>query len=126
MAAAGGIAAIEISAGVRPSSQVSRKEEGESTPFRERAAAVKRAVTVPVMLVGGIRSLERAQEIVDSGDADLISMARPFIREPDLINRRQRDRERALCISCNQCRGIVGGGEPLQCGEERRLRQGLR
>ena len=121
--AAIGIDAIEVSAGVGASSQASGMGEGESTPFKERAGVVKRAVTVPVVLVGGIRSLDKAQEIVERGDADLISMSRPFIREPDLINRWQCDRSAALCISCNQCRVIVGGEGALQCGEELSMRQ---
>lgn len=116
-----GIDAIEVSAGVGASARATR--EGDPY-FRERAAAVKRAVTVPVMVVGGIRSLEMAKSIVDSGDADLISMCRPFIREPGLVARWQRgEGEPARCISCSKCHAIVGRGETLECGEERRLRE---
>ena len=119
-----GIDAIEVSAGVGTSIQATREGAPERAYFRERAAAVKRAVTVPVMLVGGIRSLEMAKSIVDSGDADLISMCRPFIREPSLVARWQRGEVGpAKCISCNKCFAIVGEGEPLECGEERRLRE---
>jgi 2,4-dienoyl-CoA reductase-like NADH-dependent reductase (Old Yellow Enzyme family) len=61
---------------------------------------------------------------VNSGDADLISMSRPFIRQPDLIARWQRgEATAAACISCNRCMGIVRKGEPLECGEERRQRE---
>ncbi len=119
-----GINAIEVSAGVGTSAQVIKEGEPQRAYFRERAAAVKRAVTVPVILVGGIRSLEMAKSIVDSGDADLISLSRPLIREPGLVARWQRgETEPAKCISCNKCMAIVGKGEPLQCGEERRLRE---
>ncbi len=119
-----GIDAIEVSAGVGTSIQVIREGDPERAYFRERAAALKRVVAVPVMLVGGIRSLEMAKGIVDSGDADLISMCRPLIREPGLVARWQRgEAAPARCISCNKCMAIVGRGEPLECGEERRLRQ---
>jgi len=75
-----------------------------------------------VMVVGGIRSLEMAKNIVASGDADLISMCRPFIREPGLVARWQRGEiGPARCISCRKCFAIAGKGEPLECGEERRL-----
>jgi len=119
-----GIDAIEISAGVGTSILGRKAGEPEQTPFRERAAAVKRAVAVPVMVVGGIRSLETVRSIVEGGDADLVSMCRPFIREPGLVARWQRgEGEPARCISCNRCMGIVRKGEPLECGEERRLRE---
>ena len=119
---AAGFDAIEISAGIgTTSSQVLVESDPERAYFRKRASAVKRAVTVPVMVVGGIRSLEMARNIVDSGDADLISMSRPFIREPGLIARWQRgetEPEPANCISCNQCFGTVRKGEPLECMQE--------
>jgi 2,4-dienoyl-CoA reductase-like NADH-dependent reductase (Old Yellow Enzyme family) len=119
-----GIDAIEVSAGIGSSAQVTKEGDPERAYFRERAAAVKRAVTVPVIVVGGIRSLAMAQSIIDSGDADLISMSRPFIRQPDLTARWQRGEAiAAACISCNKCFPIVRRGEPLECGEERRLRE---
>jgi 2,4-dienoyl-CoA reductase-like NADH-dependent reductase (Old Yellow Enzyme family) len=120
-----GIDAIEVSAGVGTSTQLTKKDDPERAFFRERAAAVKKAVKIPVIAVGGIRSLEMAKNIVESGDADLISMSRPFIREPDLINRWQRGETKpAICISCNKCFTILAKGEPLECGEERRIRRG--
>ena len=65
------------------------------------------------------------KNIVDSGDADLLSMCRPLIREPGLIARWQRGEEKpARCISCNKCMRIVMKGEPLlECKEEHRLRE---
>jgi 2,4-dienoyl-CoA reductase-like NADH-dependent reductase (Old Yellow Enzyme family) len=123
-----GIDAIEVSAGLGSSvAQATKEGDPERAYFQERAAAVKRAVTVPVIAVGGIRSLAMAQSIIDSGDADLISMSRPFIRQPDLIARWQRgEATAAACISCNKCFPIVRRGEPLECGEERRLREASR
>jgi len=119
-----GIDAIEVSAGVGASPEVTKEGDPERAYYRERAAVVKRAVTVPVAVVGGIRSLEMAKSIVESGDAELVSMSRPFIREPDLISRWQRGEVGAAkCISCRKCFDIVGNGEPLECGEERRLRE---
>jgi 2,4-dienoyl-CoA reductase-like NADH-dependent reductase (Old Yellow Enzyme family) len=119
-----GIDAIEVSAGVGQSAQATKEGDPERHYFRDRTAAVKRVVSVPVIAVGGIRSLEMAQSIVDGGYADLISMCRPFIREPDLLVRWQRgETAPAKCISCNRCFPIVSRGEPLECGEERRLRE---
>jgi 2,4-dienoyl-CoA reductase-like NADH-dependent reductase (Old Yellow Enzyme family) len=117
-----GIDGIEISANIgRAAIMAPKKGEPERAYFRDRTAAVKRTVDVPVILVGGVRSLEMAQNIVDSGDADLISMCRPFIREPDLVARWGRgDTSPAKCISCFKCSGIAARGVPLECAEERR------
>jgi len=119
-----GIAAIEVSTGmsaentfVRPA----KKGAPEQAYFRELAAAVKRAVTVPVMAVGGIRSLKMARSIVDSGDADLISMCRPFIHEPGLVARWQRGEGDPVnaCISCKRCLRVPEKGKPIKCWQER-------
>lgn len=118
-----GIDAIEVSAGVGNPVPAVKEGDPEQAYFRERAAAVKQTVTVPVIAVGGIRSLEMAESIVDSEDADLVSMCRPFIREPDLVARWHRgETAPARCISCNKCLTIAARGEALECGEERRLR----
>ena len=120
-----GLSAVETSVGLGiRSARVQRPEDEECPYFREDSAAAKRAVDIPVILVGGIRSLTMAEDILRCGDADLISMSRPLIREPDLIARWQRgDTAPAKCLSCNKCFGFGVRGEPLECGEERRLRE---
>jgi 2,4-dienoyl-CoA reductase-like NADH-dependent reductase (Old Yellow Enzyme family) len=115
-----GIDAIEVSAGVGRTPVVPRKKNAEFVPYRERAAALKRIVTVPVMIVSGIRSLYMAQSIVNSGDADLISMSRPLIREPGLIARWQRGEEKPSdCVSCFKCHSK--NKESVQCRKEQGL-----
>jgi len=119
-----GMDGIEVSSGVGNASLVIKEGEIDRPAHRERAREVKKAVRVPVAVVSGIRSLELAQEIVGSGDADMVSMCRPFIREPQLLRRWQKgDARPAICISCNKCFPIVARGEPLECGEERRIRE---
>jgi len=120
-----GIDSIEISAGVGALLKIAGKVgQEEEAYFRERTAAVKRAVAVPVMAVGGIRSMELGNDLVDSGDADLLSMCRPFIREPGLIARWQRGESKpATCISCSKCHILVRKNKPLECVEEQRLRR---
>lgn len=113
-----GLDAIEVSIGARGSTPA-EPNAPERVYFLKQAAAVKRAVPVPVILVGGIRSLKTANDIIESGDADLISMSRPFIRQPDLLVGWRRG-EAARCISCSKC--FPGGGRVLECGEERRIR----
>jgi 2,4-dienoyl-CoA reductase-like NADH-dependent reductase (Old Yellow Enzyme family) len=119
-----GLSSIEVSAGI--GSAIARLREGEVSKivFRERAAAVKKVVNVPVAVVNGIRNITVAEDIIDSSDADMISMSRPFIREPHLLLRWQKgETSQAKCISCGKCMPIAVKNESLECGEEKRLRE---
>jgi 2,4-dienoyl-CoA reductase-like NADH-dependent reductase (Old Yellow Enzyme family) len=62
-----------------------------------------------------------ANDIVDSGDADLVSMSRPFVREPALITQWKWGIDGAKCILYNERMLNVAGGEPLECVVERCL-----
>jgi 2,4-dienoyl-CoA reductase-like NADH-dependent reductase (Old Yellow Enzyme family) len=104
-----GIDAIEVSAGTPASDDLSPVRPGSVAGKQEAfnlslAGMIKKSVSCPIMTVGGIRSIEVAEEILRKGDADYISMSRPFIREPGLAIRWQRgNRTPATCISCNGC-----------------------
>lgn len=110
---AAGVDAVEVSFGIGGDfmQRIVGKEanpDNESPWFRERAAALKAAVSAPVIVVGGIRSFDMAQAILDAGEADIISMCRPFIREPKLIKRwLAGDRRPARCITCTQCYNLL-------------------
>ncbi|MDX9820492.1 MAG: NADH:flavin oxidoreductase [Syntrophales bacterium] len=84
--------------------------------FRGWASEVKKNVTVPVVMVGGLRTFELMEEVVRNGEADLVSLCRPFIREPGIVNEWKRgSRRRAACISCNKCLEAIRRGETLAC-----------
>lgn len=84
--------------------------------YREAARRYKQKVKIPLMLVGGIRSYEVADELVKCGTTDYISMGRPLICEPGLIKRwREGDRRKAECISCNSCFGPPSEGKGFYC-----------
>jgi 2,4-dienoyl-CoA reductase-like NADH-dependent reductase (Old Yellow Enzyme family) len=115
---------IEVSVGVGMGSAARSNGKRDKVIFRQNAAAVKKAVHVPVAVVSGIRSFQTAEDIITSNDADMVSLCRPFIREPHLISRwLTGDTRPAACISCNKCFPILRRGEPLECGEERRLKR---
>ncbi len=79
------------------------------------AKAVKAAVDIPVMLVGGVRSTEVMSNVLRSGDADFVSFARPFIRQPDFPNAlKAGQRGRVDCVSCNICL-MHDGFDALKC-----------
>lgn len=89
--------------------------------FRQWAMAVKQRVHIPVIAVGGIRDLEMAEEIVQQGEADLVSLSRPLISEPGLIARwRKGDKTPARCISCNKCLEALRVPRPISCDLDRR------
>lgn len=71
---------------------------------RRHFAAAKRAVSIPVFAVGGIRRLDEINDILDREDADMVGIGRPFYAEPDLPRRLLAgDVEEALCESSNRC-----------------------
>jgi 2,4-dienoyl-CoA reductase-like NADH-dependent reductase (Old Yellow Enzyme family) len=56
------------------------------------------------------------EEIVMANEADFISLCRPLIREPDLVDSWQAGKaRRPKCISCNKCFEHAIAGERLQC-----------
>lgn len=71
---------------------------------RRYFSAVKRAVSIPVFAVGGIRRLGEINSILERGDADMVGIGRPFYAEPDLPRRLLAgDMEDTLCESSNRC-----------------------
>ena len=84
--------------------------------FRNWCRQIKNQVEVPVMMVGGLRTFELMEEIIQNKEADLISLSRPLIRNPSIIGDWERgDRHRAECISCNKCLAGLRRGEALRC-----------
>ncbi len=71
--------------------------------FQSAAGLFKRHLSMPVMLVGGMRSRQVMEDVLLKGDADLISLSRPLVREPDLPHKMAEGKEKADCISCNAC-----------------------
>jgi 2,4-dienoyl-CoA reductase-like NADH-dependent reductase (Old Yellow Enzyme family) len=119
--ASAGIDAIELSGGtgasgkLRPIRTGIQREEQEAY-FESAAKEFRKRVDVPLLLVGGIRSFSVAERIVSQNIADCISMSRPFIREPDLVNRwKSGDRSRATCLSDNRCFVPIRNGEGVCC-----------
>ena len=115
----GGIDAIELSGGLLNNPNLMREKirtEEDEAYFKEEAKAFKEKVQVPLILVGGIRSYYVAKQLVAEGSVDYISICRPFIREPDLINRwKKGDLQKATCISCNNCIEQAKKGEGISC-----------
>jgi len=79
--------------------------------FRRFAEALAEETALPVILVGGWRSLEAMQAVLDETEIGFLSMARPLVREPDLPARwLAGDTRPAECVSCNMCYQTPGHG----------------
>jgi 2,4-dienoyl-CoA reductase-like NADH-dependent reductase (Old Yellow Enzyme family) len=115
--------AIEFSGGTMASPEAlipSRpgvlKTPEDEVYYREAAGLYKQKVSVPLMLVGGIRSYQVADELIESGTADYIALSRPLICEPGLVKRwREGDLSKAECVSDNACFGPAIEGRGLYC-----------
>ncbi|WP_225731656.1 MULTISPECIES: NADPH-dependent 2,4-dienoyl-CoA reductase [unclassified Nocardia] len=72
--------------------------------FVEFTAKITAAVDIPVCASNRINMPEIAEEILTRGDAQLVSLARPFLTDPEWVNKAEQDRvdEINTCIACNQ------------------------
>jgi len=125
-----GIDAIEVSGGTPASgpkmgpSRPGILKESDEAYLADIAAFIRQRVKVPLITVGGIRSLKIIQEIFDNGKADYVALSRPLIREPHLINRwKSGDTERAVCISCRGCFDTGYKGLGISCKVERERKE---
>ncbi|WP_421187859.1 FAD-dependent oxidoreductase [Aeromonas sanarellii] len=67
-------------------------------------AELKKHLTVPLITTNRINTPEVAERILAQGDADMVSMARPFLADPEFVIKAAEDRadEINTCIACNQ------------------------
>lgn len=85
---------------------------------REAFAAARRAVRLPIIGYGRIKTPEMAEEVLEQGEADLVGVARALIADPEWARkiREGRSAEIRMCIGCNQgCLDRIWAGEQLTC-----------
>jgi 2,4-dienoyl-CoA reductase (NADPH2) len=72
--------------------------------FKEASKRLKESVNVPVIAVNRINTPEIANAILNAGEADLISMARPLLADPEFFNKyaQAHSKHINICIGCNQ------------------------
>lgn len=81
-------------------------------------AKFREALTIPVITSNRINTPEVAEEVLARGDADMVSMARPFLADPDFVLKASQDRSDEIntCIGCNQaCLDHVFQGKMTSC-----------
>lgn len=82
----------------------------EEAYFRPKALQVREAVTMPLMLLGGINDLATMRQAMADG-FDLVVMGRALLREPDLVARLQAgEAARGVCSHCNRCMPTIYSG----------------
>lgn len=116
-----GIDLIEVSGGGRGSVDELRSRAAHSDPgfseaaFAGHGARIKEAIgSTPMALVYGFRRLETMERAVDVGLTDMVSLSRPFIREPGLVRSLRQGQSEATCIRCDACRENFGKAM-MQC-----------
>ena len=88
-------------------------------PYRSHASLFKNAFPqIPLLAVCRLDTVSEASELIDSGEADMVGLARPQIADPEIVNKfaTNRDSEVRSCIACNQeCIGRVEKNLPISC-----------
>lgn len=97
-----GIDSIEVSGnGTSVSGIKAHVNEGYFAPAAKRVAE---SVNCPVMVVGGFRSRDTMEAVLNRTNIELISLSRPLLREPDLPHKMEQNAATvSKCISCNAC-----------------------
>lgn len=89
-------------------------EEGYNLPA---AKIIKSEIgDIPVSVVGGLRTVSLMEDVLESGNADFISMSRPFIREPFIVKKiREGKVKQVSCVSCNKCLAAAANNKSVRC-----------
>ncbi|WP_153020647.1 NADPH-dependent 2,4-dienoyl-CoA reductase [Pseudomonas sp. BMS12] len=86
--------------------------------FTKVTAKLRGEVQIPLITTNRINTPEVAEQVLAEGDADMVSMARPFLADPDFVNKAAAGRadEINTCIGCNQaCLDHTFGGKLTSC-----------
>lgn len=79
---------------------------------------IKQAVSIPVIASNRINAPDRAEAVIAAGDADMVSMARPFLADADFVAKTAAGKadEINTCIACNQaCLDNIFSGRIASC-----------
>jgi len=79
---------------------------------------LRKELDIPVITSNRINMPDIAEEVLARGDADIVSMARPMLADPDLVRKTQEGREDEIntCIACNQaCLDHLFTGKEVSC-----------
>jgi len=86
--------------------------------FTKVTAKLRGEVKIPLITTNRINTPEIAEQVLAEGDADMVSMARPFLADPEFVNKAAAGRSDEIntCIGCNQaCLDHTFGGKLTSC-----------
>ena len=87
----------------------------EEAYFWDKAVAFREALTIPLMLLGGINERATMDRAMEAG-FDFVAMGRAVLREPDLVNRLASGAVTAgVCIHCNRCMPTIYSDRGTHC-----------
>ncbi len=72
------------------------------------AAEIKKHLDIPVAVVGGITTIEEAEEVLASGQADIAAMAKSLIADQELVTKAQRGKSAEIRPACAACTAWAG------------------
>lgn len=99
-----GMDAIELSEGIESKWGHHIRVNVLEPYYKEECLKARQALSLPLILVGGMRKLRDMQDIIDDGIADAVSLCRPFINAPDMVRRfKEGTADSSECNSCNEC-----------------------
>lgn len=86
--------------------------------FTKVTAKLRGEVSIPLCTTNRINTPEVAEQVLADADADMVSMARPFLADPEFVNKAAEGRSDEIntCIGCNQaCLDHTFGGKLTSC-----------
>lgn len=115
---AAGIDLIDVSAGIYESApwivQPMEMTQGCLVPL---AREIRRHVGIPVSVAGRIADASVAEHVLETGDADFVTLGRALHADPEMPRKIAEGREDEICtcVACLTCSDLLGRNEPVLC-----------
>jgi 2,4-dienoyl-CoA reductase-like NADH-dependent reductase (Old Yellow Enzyme family) len=99
-----GVDCIEVSEGIEQQPFHHIRQDAVKPYYIEECKEARSVISIPLILVGGMRRFSEIRQIIDNGIADAVSMCRPFIMDQHIVKKfRLNQTASSGCISCNKC-----------------------
>lgn len=105
---------IHVTAGIYDSSDI-KHSKMSSGYFFDLAEEFRKFLTVPVIGVGKVLSIEQAEVLLKKEKCDLVAIGRAQLADPNLVRNALSNKKSHLCIECKRCMYLKYGKETLKC-----------
>ncbi len=87
----------------------------EENYFRDHALKIRKAVQMPLVYLGGVRTVDNIKKALNDG-FEAVAMGRPLLHDPDLLNKYKNGIETiSACTNCNLCVGVMDTPQGVHC-----------